>query len=127
MCDAFSRGSAAKEGGGSPTVPSPNWTSKVRGREAETQKEAGAKAAGHERDQLALHAVQLFLYASCPPMFLSPAQSLFLHCQEHTLVERSEKTRTISSLWEQRVSFVVIPLFSSAQGPRMGHCDTRPV
>lgn len=91
-CDAISRGSAAKESGGSTAVPSPNGTSNVRGTGRKTEKNTGAQAAGHERDWFAFHAEQLFLYPTCLPLLPSPPQSSSLPCQQHTLVQRSEKS-----------------------------------
>jgi len=90
-CNAFQPW-LRSEGKQSPAVPRPNWTSKVRGREAEKQKDTGAEAAGCERDHFAFRAVQLFLHSFHPPLFTSPPQTWSLPCQEYTLVKRSEKS-----------------------------------
>lgn len=95
---------------------SPSQTSELRGeRQGKSQV---------PKQQVIAEIILRFMEYSCsfiPPALPSPV--LLLPCQEHTFVQRSEKIKTMSILWEEKISFVVIPLFSSAQGPRMGHSN----
>ncbi|XP_039237258.1 uncharacterized protein LOC113995499 [Pipra filicauda] len=90
VCDAFSHSSAAEKGRGGSAVLSPNWTVRAR----ETEKDTGAKAAGHKRDQLvgfSLSTVRSTSYPLPSPVPI-PRRSCSLPCQEHILVQGSEKS-----------------------------------
>lgn len=83
-CNAFSCGSAAEESWRSTAVHSPNWTSKVRRREAEKQTQVPKQQVMKEISLLSMQYGCFFI----PPALPSPGPCL----ARSPLVQRSEKS-----------------------------------
>lgn len=126
-CDAFSHGLAAKESGGSPAAPSPTRPARSEGERQRNRERHRCQSSRSQKRSVCFSCNTVISSSLLPSPVLIPSPALVPALPGAHFGTKVWKIRSISILWEQKVSFVVIPLFSSAQGPRMGHSNTHPV